>query len=255
MNIYIMTLFPDMMKAVLLESIIGRGVKSGAISLSFYHIRDYAEDKHKSVDDTLYGGGMGMLLKAEPIYNCYKAILAKIGGDSDANDVNDVKTVYMSPRGKVLCQAKAEELSAHKHLIILCGHYEGVDQRVLDIMEAQEISIGDYVLTGGELPGAILADCVARLVPGVLSNEECHRLESHSSGLLEYPHYTRPYDFRGLTVPDVLLSGHHANIEQWRRHRSLDITAANRPDMILKNKDMLMREDIEYLRNAHGFKL
>ncbi len=228
----IMTLFPDLVDYVLNESIIGRARKSGTIEVKAHNIRDYSEDKHRRVDDTPYGGGKGMLMMAPPIYNCYEAILAERGIDKD-----DAKkrVVFMSPTGKVLTQKKAEELSKYDELIILCGHYEGVDRRIIDEIVDEEISIGDYVLTGGESPACILVECGARLCDGVLSDPECHEKESISCGMLEYPQYTRPYEFHGVKVPDVLISGHHANIDKWREQTSAELTAKNRPDLLEKN--------------------
>ena len=225
----IMTLFPDLVNYVLGESIIGRAQKSGAITVECHNIRDYTEDKHRRVDDTPYGGGKGMLMMAPPIYNCYESIIGKRAELSDNRRV-----VYMSPAGKILDQKKAEELSNYEHLIILCGHYEGVDRRILDEIVDDEISIGDYVLTGGEIPACILVDSVARLVDGVLSAPECHTEESITSGLLEYPQYTRPYEFHGIKVPDVLISGHHENIDKWRKEQSIELTRLRRPDLLKK---------------------
>ena len=225
MRIDIMTLFPEMIKSVLGESIIGRASEKGILDIRVHNIRDYSEDKHRRVDDTPYGGGMGMLLAAPPIYNCFKAITA------DCKDER-IYTVYMSPQGKVLNQKKAEFLSKIDRLVILCGHYEGVDERIIEEIVDEEISVGDYVLTGGELPACILTDCVARLVDGVLSDSECHEIESISCGMLEYPQYTRPYNFRGKTVPDVLLGGNHTEIDKWRYEEALKRTKKTRPDLI-----------------------
>ncbi len=222
----IMTLFPDLVEYVLEQSIIGRAQKSGAIDIACHNIRDYSEDKHRRVDDTPYGGGKGMLMMAPPIYNCYEDIVSKRGTDKQSR-----KVVYMSPAGKLLNQNIAVSLSKCEHLIILCGHYEGVDRRIIDEIVDEEISIGDYVLTGGEIPACILVDTVARLIPGVLSAPECHTEESISSGLLEYPQYTRPYEFHGVRVPDVLISGHHENIDKWRKEQSIQITKDKRPDL------------------------
>ena len=221
-----MTLFPDLVSGVLAESVIGRAQKSGAITVAAHNIRDYSKDKHRRVDDTPYGGGKGMLMMAPPIYDCYEAICDVVGA------VERRHVVYMSPRGKVLTQAKAKELSELDHLIILCGHYEGVDTRIIEEIVDEEISIGDYVLTGGEIPACILVDAVARLVPGVLSDPECYEKESHSAGLLEYPQYTRPVEFHGRVVPDVLVSGHHANIEKWRAEQAVEVTRRLRPDLL-----------------------
>ena len=225
----IMTLFPDLVKYILGESIIGRAQKNGVIEVETYNIRDYSEDKHRRVDDTPYGGGKGMLMMAPPIYRCFEAIKER-----RASAKLKSRVIYMSPSGKVFDQKKAEELLAYDQLIILCGHYEGVDRRVIDEIVDEEISIGDYVLTGGEIPACILTDAVARLVDGVLSDPECHEKESISSGLLEYPQYTRPYEFHGVKVPDVLISGHHENIDKWRLQQSLDLTKQNRPDLYEK---------------------
>ena len=230
MRFDIMTLFPEFVDRVLGESIIGRAQKSGAITVCSHNIRDYSKDKHRRVDDTPYGGGKGMLMMAPPIYDCYEAVKAAYP-DAGARHV-----VYLSPRGRVLNQDKAKELSKYDHLILLCGHYEGVDARIIEEIVDEEISIGDFVLTGGELPACILVDAVARLVDGVLADPECHEKESFSSGLLEYPQYTRPVEFHGRTVPEVLLSGHHANIEKWREERSVEITRQLRPEL-LENRE------------------
>lgn len=228
----IMTLFPDLVNSILGESIIGRAQKSGAISIECHNIRDYTEDKHRRVDDTPYGGGKGMLMMAPPIYNCYDAIKTK-----RADIQGTTKVVYMSPAGRVLNQSIAEDLAKCEHLIILCGHYEGIDRRVIDEIVDEEISIGDYVLTGGELPACILVDSVARLVDGVLAAPECYLEESITSGLLEYPQYTRPYDYHGVTVPDVLISGHHENIDKWRKEKAIELTRERRPDLWEKYKE------------------
>ncbi|MBP5236941.1 MAG: tRNA (guanosine(37)-N1)-methyltransferase TrmD [Clostridia bacterium] len=221
----IMTLFPDLVRTVLGESIIGRAQRSGAITVNEYNIRDYSEDKHHRVDDTPYGGGKGMLMAAPPIFNCYSAIMEKAEGT--------VRTVFMSPRGKIFTQEDAVRLAGYDNLIILCGHYEGVDQRISDEIIDEEISIGDYILTGGEIPACILVDAVSRIVDGVLSSPECHETESFSDGLLEYPQYTRPYEFHGLTVPDVLISGNHEKIAAWRKEASLRETKKRRPDLLV----------------------
>ena len=225
----IMTLFPDLVNCVLSESIIGRAQKSGAIEVACHNIRDFSEDKHRRVDDTPYGGGKGMLMAAPPIYNCYESI---INSRDTAPDKR--KVIYMSPAGKILDQAKSEELSHYDNLIILCGHYEGVDRRIIDEIVDEEISIGDYVLTGGEIPACILVDCVSRLVDGVLSAPECYLEESITGGLLEYPQYTRPFEFHGRCVPDVLISGHHENIDKWRKEKSIELTKERRPDLFEK---------------------
>lgn len=226
MKIEIATLFPEMCEAVLGESIIGRARKAGNIELHCRQIREYTQDKHRRVDDTPYGGGMGMVMQCEPIYNCYKAVCEEMGAKPH--------TIYMSPKGKVLDQKRAAELSKMENILIICGHYEGVDQRVIDKIVDEEISIGDYVLTGGELPAMVLADTVARMCPGVLSDDVCFTDESIYSGLLEYPQYTRPEIWEEMPVPPVLLTGHHANISKWRHEQSLEITAERRPDLFEK---------------------
>lgn len=220
----IMTLFPEMVDNILWESIIGRARRAGLVEVFAHNIRDYSKDKFRRVDDTPYGGGKGMLMKPEPICDCFDAITA------DAEE--KPYTVYMSPKGTVFTQQKAKELSGKKRIVILCGHYEGVDQRAIDRIVDEEISIGDYVLTGGELPATVLVDAVSRLVDGVLADPECYEKESHSQSLLEYPQYTRPFDFRGETVPEVLISGHHENIEKWRQEMAVKITAEKRPDLL-----------------------
>lgn len=233
MRIEIATLFPEMCEAVLGESIIGRARKSGAIQLNCRQIRGYTQDKHRRVDDTPYGGGMGMVMQCEPVYNCYKAVCEQIG--------TKPHTIYMSPKGTIFNQKKAEELSQMENIFIICGHYEGIDQRIIDKIVDEEISVGDYVLTGGELPAMVLVDSVARMCPGVLSDAECYKEESIYSGLLEYPHYTRPEIWEGEAVPAVLLSGHHKNIEKWRHEQSLKITARRRPDLMEKYKENIKK--------------
>ena len=237
MKIKIMTLFPEMCSAVLGESIIGRAREKGIIEIEAVNIRDYTLDKHNRVDDAPYGGGMGMLMQTQPIYDCYKAI-------SENCDTKPY-VIYLSPQGKTLTQNKVKELSKLDNIIMLCGHYEGIDERVIEEIVDEEISVGDYVLTGGELPALILSDAIARMIDGVLPNEEARSLESHYDGLLEYPQYTRPYEWHGKTVPDVLISGHHENIEKWRREQSLERTLERRPDM-LENAD-LSDKDRQYL--------
>ena len=226
MHIEIATLFPEMCEAVLGESIIGRARKAGKISLHCRQIREYTQDKHRRVDDTPYGGGMGMVMQCEPIYNCYKAICDETGAKPH--------TIYMSPKGRIFDQQKAVELSQMDNILIICGHYEGVDQRVIDKIVDEEISIGDYVLTGGELPACVVADAVARMCPGVLSDDVCFTDESIYSGLLEYPQYTRPEVWEGEAVPPVLLTGHHKNIQQWRMEQSIALTEQRRPDLLAK---------------------
>lgn len=208
-----------MFEPVLNESIIGRAQKSGAIEIVCHQLRDFAFDKHRRVDDTPYGGGMGMLMKAEPIALCFEDICAKLG--------TRPHFVYMSPQGKTLNQKRLKELAEIDNICILCGHYEGVDQRVLDEFVDEEVSIGDYVLTGGEIPAMVFADALCRMVPGVLTNNECFTEESHFNGLLEYPQYTKPAVWRGIEVPEVLMSGHHANVEKWRREKVLKLPEKN----------------------------
>ena len=226
MHIEIMTLFPEMCEAVLGESIIGRARRAEKISLHCRQIREYTNDKHRRVDDTPYGGGMGMVMQCDPIYNCYKAVCDELG--------TKPHTIYMSPKGRIFDQQKAVELSQTENILIICGHYEGVDQRVLDKIVDEEISIGDYVLTGGELPAMVLVDSVARMCPGVLSDELCFTDESIYSGLLEYPQYTRPEVWEGEAVPPVLLTGHHKNIQEWRTQQSIELTRIKRPDLYEK---------------------
>ena len=227
MRFDILSVFPEMVKPALSESMIGRACEKGILDIHLHNIRDYTKDKHRRTDDTPYGGGWGMVMTCQPIMDCYNSV---VGEDKD------VFTVYMSPGGKVLTQKMAMKLAKKKRIVILCGHYEGVDQRVIDSIVDEEISIGDYVLTGGELPAAVLVDCVSRLVPGVLPDDECHEDESIESGLLEYPQYTKPAEYDGMKVPDVLLSGHHANIVKWRREKSIEKTYLRRKDLIRKKK-------------------
>lgn len=233
----VLTLFPDMFRAVLGDSIINRAVEKGIIELNFIDIRDFTENKHRKVDDYPYSGGGGMLMAAQPIYDAYQSI---------AKDL-DYKpfTVYMSPQGKVFNQKMAVELAEYKHIVILCGHYEGVDQRVLDMIADAEISLGDFVLTGGEIPAMAVIDAVSRMIPGVLANENSYSDESHFSGLLEYPQYTRPEEFMGVKIPEVLISGHHANINKWKRQEALRNTLKKRPDLLEKAE--LTEEDIKFL--------
>ncbi len=237
MKLDLITLFPEMCEAVLGESIIGRARKSGAIDVECHQLRDYAFDKHRRVDDTVYGGGMGMLMKCEPIALCYEAICEKRG--------TKPRFVYMSPQGKVLTQKRLRELSELDNICVLAGHYEGVDQRIIDEFIDEEISIGDYVLTGGELPALVFIDALARMVPGVLSNNECFTEESHFNGLLEYPQYTKPQVWRGLEVPPILYSGDHAKVDRWRYEHSLISTALKRPDMLEKKE--LSQEDLKII--------
>ena len=241
MRIDILTLFPELCRTVMGESIIGRAWEKGLIDVACHNIRDYTDNKQRQVDDAPFGGGMGMVMQAQPIYDCFMTV----------KDMHPAPphVIYLSPQGQPLTQAKAVELSKLPRLVLLCGHYEGVDERVLEELEVEEISIGDYVLTGGELPALVLADCVCRMVPGVLAAEECFTEESHFSGMLEYPQYSRPREWKGREVPGVLLSGHHKNIEQWRREQSLLRTKQKRPDLFekldLTKKDKAFLSSIE----------
>ena len=230
MTFDVMTLFPELVSSVLGESIIGRAQKAGLISVYAHNIRDFANNKHRKVDDTPYGGGFGMLMMAPPVYDCYEFVKKQVEADLGENVKSRV--IYMSPQGKILTQEKAQELAEYDNLIILCGHYEGIDSRVLEEIVDEEISIGDYVLTGGEMPACVLIDCVSRLKDGVLADKKCYEDESISCGRLEYPQYTRPYEFHGKKVPDVLISGNHAEIDKWRTQQSLEITKKKRPDLL-----------------------
>ncbi len=230
MRIDIMTLFPALIESVLGESIIGRARQAGLVDIRAHNIRDYSEDKHHRVDDTPYGGGRGMLMAAPPIWNCFSAITK----DAPADEKRHV--VYLSPRGRTFDQKIAKEYVQYDRLILLCGHYEGIDERIIEEIVDEEVSVGDFVLTGGEIPACLIADAVCRLIDGVLPLPECHEKESFEDDLLEYPQYTRPPVFHGRAVPDVLLSGHHANIEKWRREQSEAITAARRPDLIARRE-------------------
>lgn len=225
-----MTLFPELVKGILGESIIGRAQKAGHISVHAHNIRDFAGNKHNKVDDTPYGGGFGMLMMAPPVYDCYEFVRSQV--TAELGEETRSRVIYMSPQGKVLTQQRAKELSEYDNLIILCGHYEGIDTRVLNEIVDDEISIGDYVLTGGELPACVLVDCISRLKDGVLADKKCYEDESISCGRLEYPQYTRPYEFHGVKVPDVLISGNHAEIDKWRTEQSLRITREKRPDLL-----------------------
>lgn len=226
MKIDILTLFPEMCDAVLGESIIGRAIKAGYVEVNTHNIRDHAGNKHNRVDDAPYGGGKGMVMQAEPIYQCFKSLYTE--GEPKPH------LIYMSPKGKTFTQSDAVRLAEYDRIVLLCGHYEGVDQRVLDEIVDEEISVGDYVLTGGELPALTVTDAVCRMIPGVLPEEVCFTEESHFDGLLEYPQYTRPEVWHGVPVPEVLLSGHHLNISKWREQKSLEITEKLRPDMLSK---------------------
>ncbi|MGN0467570.1 MAG: tRNA (guanosine(37)-N1)-methyltransferase TrmD [Acutalibacteraceae bacterium] len=237
MRIDILTLFPEMCESVLSESIIGRARKNGFVQINCRQIRDYSADKHKRVDDTPYGGGMGMVMQAQPIYDCFQALCDEIG--------ERPHLIYMTPQGKTLTQQRVKELAKLPGFAVLCGHYEGVDERVIEEIVDEEISVGDYVLTGGELGALIVADSVSRMLPGVLSDEECFTNESHFANLLEYPQYTKPPEWHGRKVPDVLLSGHHANIEKFRREKSLERTLLRRPDILEKAE--LSKKDRQFI--------
>ena len=221
MKFDVLTLFPEMFES-LKQSILGRAIEKELIKINLVNIRDFSKDKHKKVDDTPYGGGAGMVIKADVVYDCYKSL-----------DTKNAKVIYMSPQGNLLNQKKVEELSKESHLILLCGHYEGIDQRVIDKIVDEEISIGDYILTGGEIPAMVLIDSISRYVEGVLNKDSINE-ESFSNGLLEYPQYTRPEIFQGERVPEVLLSGNHQEIDKWRKEKSLEITKKNRPDLLKK---------------------
>ena len=220
MKFDILTLFPEMFEPIK-QSVIGKAVEKELIEINLINIRDFSKDKHKKVDDTVYGGGAGMLIRPDVVYDAFQSIEKE----------NDAKVIYLSPKGKLLSQEKVEELPKEKHLILLCGHYEGIDQRVIDEINPEEISIGDYVLTGGEIPAMVLVDSVSRYVSGVITNESTSE-ESFSEGLLEYPQYTRPEEFLGKKVPEVLKSGHHENIRIWRRKESLKETFLKRPELL-----------------------
>lgn len=230
MRIDIATLFPEMCDGVLNESILGRAARNGFIEVKTHNIRLYTEDRHRNVDDKPYGGGTGMIMQAQPIYDCVMAVIS----EQRSVGIENPRVIYMSPQGEKLTQGKVCELAREQGLILLCGHYEGVDQRVLEELNAEEISIGDYVLTGGELPALILTDAVARLQEGVLPNEDAYSIESHYNGLLEYPQYSRPEVWRGRAVPPVLLTGDHKKISEWKEDAALEITRAKRPDMYEK---------------------
>ena len=233
MNFHVLTLFPEMIEQGMHTSIIGRAIAGGYLSIDAINIRDYAFNKHQKVDDYPYGGGAGMLMQAEPVYLAYESVQKKLGYRP--------RVVYLTPEGEVFHQTMAKELAKEKDLVFLCGHYEGIDERVLDEIVTHYVSIGDYVLTGGELPAMVMMDSISRMVPGVLSNQESGETESFAENLLEYPQYSRPEEWHGQKVPPVLLSGHHANIEAWRREQSILRTAKRRPDL-LKKADLTNKE-------------
>lgn len=224
MRFDVLTLFPDMMEAIFSSSIIGRARNAGLLDIRCTDIRDFTKDKHRRVDDTPYGGGYGMVMKCQPVVDCIRAVKAEEAGET--------RVIYLSPQGKVLTQEKAKELCRYDRLILLCGHYEGIDERILQLEVDEELSVGNYVLTGGELPAAILVDCIGRMQDGVLANRECYEKESLSDGLLEHPQYTKPRVFEGLEVPEVLVNGNHALQEQWKREQALERTRRKRPDLL-----------------------
>jgi len=235
MNFHIMTLFPEMIEAGLHTSILGRAADKGLVTFEAVNIRDYTTDPHRHVDDYPYGGGAGMIMQVQPIYDCYRHICEKVA--ERGADAAKPYVVYMSPAGRTFDQKKAKELAKVEDLIILCGHYEGVDERAIELIVDEEISIGDYVLTGGELAAMVVVDAVSRMIDGVLTNAESGLDESFSDNLLEYPQYTRPKEFMGMEVPEILLSGHHANVEKWRREQSLERTRQRRPDLLEKQTE------------------
>ena len=241
MNYHVLTLFPEMIENGMNTSITGRAITKGLLSLEAINIRDFAFNKHQKVDDYPYGGGAGMLMQAEPVYLSYESIAERIG--------RKPRVIFLTPQGKTFNQNMAKEFALEEDLVFLCGHYEGIDERVLEEIVTDYVSIGDYVLTGVELPALVMADAICRMLPDVLSDNVCFEEESHYNGLLEYPQYTRPANFRGKEVPAVLLSGHHANIQRWRREQSLLRTAKYRPDLIEKAKQSgsLTDEDLDYL--------
>jgi len=241
MHFDILTLFPNIFEGVFNESILKRAREAGLVSISIHNIRDYATDKHRITDEPPYGGGGGMILKPEPIFRAVETILGLEEGQRP-----EVPVILLSPQGRLFTQAVARELSKHPRLVLICGHYEGVDERVRQFLATDEISIGDYVLTGGEVPAMVIVDAVTRLLPGVLGDPTAVFEDSHADGLLEYPHYTRPPVFRGWSVPEVLLSGNHAEIARWRRQESLRRTFERRPDLLAKTQ--LSPADREFLR-------
>ena len=231
MRFDVMTLFPDMVRGVLDESIIGRAQTAGIIEVECHNIRDFSTDKHRKTDDTPFGGGVGMVMTCQPILDCYASVKEKISPDAKA------RVIYMSPKGAIFNHDTAKRLSEYDNLIFLCGHYEGVDQRVIDSIVDEEISIGDYVVTGGEIPACIVIDAVSRLKEGVLAAKECYEGESVASGILEYPQYTKPRVYNGMEVPEVLLSGDHKKIDRWRLEAAVDITRERRPDMLAQHPE------------------
>ena len=238
MKFDVLTLFPEMFETMK-QSVIGRAIEKGLLEINLINIRDFSKDKHKKVDDTVYGGGAGMLMKPDVVYDAFKSV------ESEKS-----KVIYLSPQGKKLCQTKVEELAKLEHLILLCGHYEGIDQRVIDKIVDEEISIGDYVLTGGEIPAMVLIDSVSRYIDGVITGESTSEESFSGSGLLEYPQYTRPEEFEGMKVPEVLQSGHHENINKWRRKEAIRITYQKRPDLL--EKVNLTEEEKKFIKELEN---
>ena len=247
MNFHVLTLFPEMIMNGLETSILGRAAAKGIVSFEAVNIRDYTLERHGKVDDYPYGGGAGMVMQAEPIYRAYEALVKKIG--------KKPRVIYMTPQGQTFNQRIAEDLAKEEDLVFLCGHYEGVDERVLEMIATDYLSAGDYVLTGGELPAMMMIDCISRLVPGVLNNNVSAEFETFHDNLLEYPQYTRPEVFMGKKVPDILLSGHHANVEKWRREQSIIRTLKNRPELlenaVLSKKEQKFLEELLNCKNLH----
>ena len=238
MKFDVLTLFPEMFEPMK-QSIIGRAIEKGLLEINLVNIRDFSKDKHKKVDDTVYGGGAGMLMKPDVVYDSFKSVKSEKS-----------KVIYLSPQGKKLCQSKVEELAKQEHLILLCGHYEGIDQRVIDKIVDEEISIGDYVLTGGEIPAMVLIDSVSRYIDGVITGESTSEESFSSEGLLEYPQYTRPEEFEGIKVPEILQSGHHENINKWRRKEAIRVTYQKRPDLL--EKVNLTEEEKKFIKELEN---
>lgn len=241
MKFHIMTLFPEQISSFLSESITGRALANGIISLNTYNIRDYTLDKHGKTDDYPYGGGSGMLMQVQPVWDCYKSVISKIA------DGRKVKKLYMSPQGRTFTQEMAKEFSSYDDLILLCGHYEGIDERAVELTGCEPVSIGDYVLTGGEMPAVVIVDAVSRLIPGVLHGADSSEIETFHDGLLEYPQYSRPEVFEGLSVPSILLSGDHGKVDEWRRQQSIIRTLRSRPELIDESK--LSKKELKFLHS------
>lgn len=260
MNFHVMTLFPEMVEGALSTSITGRAIAKGLFSLDTYNIRDYTLDKHGKTEDYIYGGGSGLLMQVQPVYDCYKGVMENIRNRRASEDAavkaaseegaaepvhRKPRVLYMSPQGRTFSQKMAEELSQEEDIVFLCGHYEGVDERALMLMECECVSIGDYVLTGGELPAIIMIDAISRLIKGVLHADDSAEIETFHDGLLEFPQYSRPEVYEGLRVPEILLSGHHAKVEEWRRQQSIERTLKHRPDLI--DESRLTKKELKYL--------